>query len=109
MPEPTIALQIKYCLFQLGKLSKGDLHTAVFKNYSDNEDATDFDIVKFDTVNLGSNCNTWMLTNSSNSTLMDGVSLWTEDYWTNRINDINDLYVCNINNKRYMLSIEECY
>lgn len=109
MPEPTIALQIKYCLFQLGKLSKDNIHTAVFKHYTDNEDATYFDVVKFEALNLGSNCNTWMLTDANNATLMEGVSLWTGDYWTNRIIDTNEFYVCKINNKRYILTIDEVY
>jgi hypothetical protein len=110
MPEPTIANQIKHALFIWGRLDKQYLNKAVFKEYSEDDEVTDYDVVKFDSVNLGSNMNTWMLHTDNNVTLLDGISLWTEDYMSiDRILSDSSIYSipCKINGKSYIITIDE--
>jgi hypothetical protein len=104
MPSPTIANQIKLTLFKLGKINKNQLTTTRFEHYSDPAEEN-FDEVKFETLDLGSNSITIMLNEESNF-LIEGLSIWTEDYFINR-EPIGELYDCYINNKKYILTIDE--
>jgi hypothetical protein len=104
MPEPTIENQIKLTLFKLGKINKNHIITTRFEHYSDPAEER-YDEVKFETLNLGSNSITIML-NEEYDNIVEGLSIWTEDYFINRV-PIGDLYDCYINDKKYILTIDE--